>query len=114
MDKIIKLYDAVQYDDLMICERKGVAYQRIMPTCHNKGYDNYFKHCDDKYSDKNIELAINICRMALTDKHIGNCKLLDIGIGNGSFIRHRNSVSGGVTWGYDVDKQANNGLKKTN
>ncbi len=107
MDKIIKLYDSVQDNDLMICESKGVAYQRVMPTCNNKGYDDYFKHCESKYSDKEFESKINKCRYELVNKHIDNGKVLDIGIGNGSFIKYRNYfINGGVTWGWDVDKHA--------
>src|SRR3990167_7023132 len=100
MDRMIKRFDAVADDDLMLCPQRGIAYQRDMSI--RVGYDAaYFDKCRG-YEDQEIALAINAGRVALVDKHAGSAaSVLDVGVGSGEFIKKRTN-----TFGYDINPRA--------
>ena len=120
MDKVIAQYKAIPDDDLMLCFDDGVAYQTHMPI--KTARENYFDYCNKKYKNKEFNEKVNAARMAFIHKHYGPWGLLDIGIGNGSFIKKYNSFnpmrSINKAFGWDIDKNArkwlsNNGLLAT-
>lgn len=105
MDGLIRRWDAVRDDDLMICRERGVAYQRdmriLLPPGQNAEGENYFEHYR-KLDGQDIAKKINQGRVALVNKYVGEeTEVLDIGIGSGQFIEARRN-----TFGKDVNPKA--------
>lgn len=94
---MIRRFHAIEDGDLMLCEARGIAYQRDMN--HRVIYDAaYFDKCAG-YEDQEIARKINAARIDLVNRHVGeNCAVLDVGIGSGEFIKKR-----GTTHGYDIN-----------
>lgn len=93
----------------------GVAFQ--INKNNLKSYDGkYMSYCNEKYKDKDFSDKINEFRTNLVKKHIGDTKnkLVDIGIGNGSFIEYYESETGKIALGYDIDDEAVDWLSKRN
>ena len=103
MDEIIAKFDAVQDDDLMICDQEGIAYQKDMSKQVEYDEDYFTKYL--RYEGTPISSKINRGRIALVDKfHKGFC--LDVGIGSGEFVKKRF-----MTMGYDINPSAIEWLK---
>lgn len=105
MDDFIKRYDVRVDRDLAFCERRGIAYQRDMAArCApgvNVAGENYVDHYG-AFDGSEIGRKIHMGRIDLVDTHVGQiCPVLDIGIGNGEFIRRRPN-----TFGVDVNPKA--------
>ncbi len=113
MDSLIKRFDFQDDDDLRICAR-GVAYQKDMTQRKEYG-GNYFGYCEEKYTNANPEMnqRLQKIRCDFVRRHYhGN--LMDIGIGDGSFIKSRNSLGlfEEKTFGHDNDPKALEWLKE--
>jgi SAM-dependent methyltransferase len=105
MDRLIKRFDAVADNDLMLCEARGIAYQKYM----NQGrveYDaEYFKKVE-AYDGSPIARAVNAGRCELLLRHLAaGASVLDWGAGSGAFIRDA-AAAGFAVKGYDVNPQA--------
>lgn len=94
MDRLIKRWNAAPDDDLMVCERHGVAYQRNMGRGRIDYDGAYFDHYRS-LAGSAIERALNSGRTSGLAHHAPDwddertrrkAKVLDVGIGNGSFI----------------------------
>lgn len=106
MDGLIKRFDAIKDNDLMICQSRGVAYQRDMSKPFNYA-EAYWQHYVDIEGGE-IAKKINAGRVALVNDHIGAMQtVLDVGIGSGEFIKNRPN-----TFGTDVNRIALDWLKK--
>lgn len=106
MDGLIARYDAVEDNDLMLCQQRGVAYQRDMSHPIEYG-DAYF---DAFLALENQEIArkINAGRIDLVNKYMGaGGHVVDVGIGSGEFIKNRQN-----TFGHDVNPKAKAWLKE--
>lgn len=87
MDRLIKRFDAVADNDLMLCEARGVAYQRNMGR-GRIAYDGaYYEHyCGLEGSP--IATALNDARLAMLARHMpAPARVLDVGVGSGAFLR---------------------------
>lgn len=106
IDRVIAAMPSRIDDDLVMCLRDGVAYQRDMTVTAR--YDgDYFNKCLG-YEDKDIALKINAGRIDLVNRYVGfHTRVLDVGIGSGEFIKKRP-----FTFGYDVNPAAETWLKK--
>lgn len=87
MDRLIKRFEALADDDLMVCAHRGVAYQRNMAR-GRIAYDAGYFGAYQAFSGSGIEQALNAGRCAMVARHAGSgTSVLDVGIGNGSFLR---------------------------
>ena len=86
----------------------------IVDQTNLKTYDcKYFNYCQEKYNNKEIRDKIDTYRAQIVNKIALKHKVLDIGIGSGTFIEKRNEITlEKCTFGYDKDKQAVEWLKK--
>ncbi len=111
MDRLIKRFDAAKDEDLMLCERRGIAYQRNMAR-DRIAYDAaYFEHYR-ALEGSATEVRLNEGRLAMLLRHAApGTKLLDVGIGSGSFLRSAISV-GFEAKGCDVNPVAVEYLKQ--
>ena len=105
MDRIIKNFDSVKDDDLRLCLHRGVAYQADMSK-KIKYDENYFESLEryKKYPER--AKAILEIRNDIVYRHSGSDEVLDIGIGDGSFVQSRKN-----TFGYDINPNAEKWLK---
>lgn len=102
MDRFIQHYDAIDDNDLMLCN--GIGYQKDMS--HLVSYnEDYFNKCLS-YEDREIALKINRGRIGLVN-HYFDGPVLDIGVGSGEFIKKRPK-----TYGYDINPVAVEWLKE--
>lgn len=105
LDRFIAELPAEDDGDLVLCREHGVAYQK--DRAHIVNYDaEYYSRCLS-YEDKAIALKINAGRIALVNKHVGQNRVVDIGIGSGEFIKRRLN-----TFGRDVNPVAIEWLKR--
>lgn len=103
MDRLIKRFDAEADGDLMVVEKRGVAYQRDMSK--TIAYDDdYFKHYVS-LAGSETEARLNAGRVAMLLRHIAGVNVLDVGIGNGSFIQSADRA-GLRAMGLDVNPAA--------
>lgn len=105
MDRFIERFTAVEDGDLMLCHDFGVAYQKdrskLVP------YDApYYAKCAG-YDGSEIAEQINAGRIAMVGRHVGQNRIVDVGIGSGEFIRKRPN-----TFGHDVNPVAMEWLKR--
>lgn len=78
---------------------RGWGFYPVDPT--TKPYNAmYFDRYREQANSK-IGLALNAARIAFVNKHIGDARLLDIGIGCGAFVGARLN-----TFGYDINPKA--------
>lgn len=105
MDSLIVRFDAEPDDDLMVCSRRGVAYQRNMGR-GRVAYDAaYFEHYLS-LAGTPIERALNAGRCAMVARHAApGATVLDVGIGSGSFVQAVGQ-EGFEAAGYDVNPVA--------
>lgn len=98
MDSIIKRFDGVVDNDLVICPR-GVAYQRNMKYRVAYG-DDYLR----KFAayDEGISKAVNAGRCEFMLQHVpAGGRVLDIGAGDGAFVRAA-GFAGFDAYGFDI------------
>lgn len=87
MDNLIKRFDAVRDSDLMVCERRGVAYQKKMGLGRVVYGQDYFDKVK-AYEDTEVAKRVNSGRLALLQRHLqGSATVLDIGAGSGAFLK---------------------------
>lgn len=111
MDPIIKKYKYVQSRDLNICEEKGVAYQINMDK--SVKYDfNYF-HKYSIYEKTELGKKLNKKRLDAVKKWAENLKIIDIGIGCGTFIKQALKHNLNIT-GYDINPHSIKWLNDNN
>lgn len=105
MDSLIKRFDAFKDEDLMLCERHGVAYQRNMNRDQIKYDGAYFEHfCSLEGTP--IALVLNTGRCALLARHAKTeARVLDVGIGSGAFVSQAR-VQGFDVYGLDINPHA--------
>lgn len=85
MDRLIKRFEYRPYDDLMICEARGIAYQRDM-TKRRVAYDNEYAKKFEAY-DVDISDAVTDARLSLIHRTAPQgLKYLDWGCGDGAFL----------------------------
>lgn len=105
MDRLIRRFDAQVDDDLMLCEHRGIAYQRDF----GKGrvaYDARYLANYDAYAVGPIAEALINGRCALLARHAApGSTVLDVGAASGSFVRHAQSW-GFAAKGFDVIPEA--------
>jgi 2-polyprenyl-3-methyl-5-hydroxy-6-metoxy-1,4-benzoquinol methylase len=109
MDRLIRRFDCVADGDLMLCEHRGVAYQRDM-TKGRKVYDATYLANYDAYARGPIAEALNDGRVAMLLRHASGASVLDIGAATGAFVR-RAREAGFRTQGFDVIPEAVERLK---
>jgi hypothetical protein len=111
VDRLIETYDCVEDGDLNLCRANGVAYQRDMFSRIQYGADYL-----EKFNAYDAEVAARVnagrCNMIL-ERLAGTIKLLDVGAGDGRFVRAAN-VSGIKAKGYDVIEEAAQNLRMSN
>lgn len=110
MDSLIKRFDVVADDDLLLCEHRGVAYQRNMARGRIPYDAAYFEHFRS-YAGSATENALNAGRCAMVARHApAGAKMLDIGIGSGAFVQAA-AACGFHARGFDINAQAVTWLK---
>ena len=112
MDRIIKRFDVVKDNDLMLCERHGVAYQRNMGAGRVDYGDKYLATYDSfAYEGSDTARAVIDGRCALVARHASaDASLLDIGAASGAFVRA--AIADGLdAKGYDIIEKAAQRLK---
>jgi predicted RNA methylase len=100
VDRLIKRFDGVQDGDLVLCEARGVAYQRDS-RAGRVSYDRsyYDKVC--AYEGTPIARAVNAGRVALLRNWGKPGRLVDWGAGSGEFVRAARAA-GYEAFGYEV------------
>lgn len=105
MDRLLKRFDAVQDADLMLCEKRGFAYQRNMAAGRVEYDADYFKKVE-AYDGTPIAKAVNAGRCELVARHLeAPAAVLDWGAGSGAFLRDA-AAAGYSVKGYDLNLQA--------
>lgn len=108
---MIKRFDTEADNDLMLCEHRGVAYQRDM----SKGRIHYgaaYLANYDAYASGPLADAINAGRVAFVARHApAGASVLDFGAASGIFVR-RAVAAGFAAKGFDVIPEAVLRLKK--
>lgn len=105
MDRLIKRFDAVADKDLMLCESRGIAYQKYMSQSRVEYDDAYFRKVES-YDGTAIAKAVNTGRCAMLGRHLAaGASVLDWGAGSGAFIRDA-AAAGFAVKGYDVNLQS--------
>lgn len=105
MDRLIKRWDSKLQGALRVCEHRGVAYQADMRV-GRKSYDDSYFAAYQSLSGSPVELALNNGRCALLARHApANTTVIDIGIGNGSFVRAA-LAQGFQAMGHDINPAA--------
>lgn len=111
MDRLIKRFDAEPDNDLMLCEHRGVAYQRDM-TKGRIEYGAAYLANYDAYAQGPLADAINAGRVELLKRHAKEgASVLDVGAASGIFVR-RAVGEGFAANGFDVIPQAVARLKR--
>lgn len=87
MDRLIRRFDAVADADLMLCEKRAVAYQKYMRQDRVEYGADYLAKVD-AYDGSEIAKAVNAGRCAMLVRHLPmKATVLDIGAGSGAFVR---------------------------
>jgi len=106
-----KRFDAVQDADLMLCESRGIAYQRDMAAGRQPYGDGYLAKVD-AYDGTEIAKAVNLGRCSLLVRHLpAGATVLDVGAGSGAFVRDATAAGFSVK-GFEVINQAADRLRK--
>lgn len=109
MDEFVGAMDAVADADLMLCQSRGVAYQSDMSA----GRVEYGARYLAKIAayDQATAARVNAGRCALVQRHLpADGVLLDIGAGDGGFVRCARSWGIGA-FGFDVIPDAARALR---
>lgn len=105
MDRLIRRFDAQADNDLMLCEHRGVAYQRDMTKGRIEYGASYFETFKS-YAGSPVERALNAGRCALVARHArAGATILDVGVGSGAFVHHA-AAEGFDAKGFDVNPVA--------
>jgi 2-polyprenyl-3-methyl-5-hydroxy-6-metoxy-1,4-benzoquinol methylase len=105
VDRLAKRFDCVADADLMLCEKRGIAYQKNMVSGRVEYDAEYFKKVE-AYDGTAIAKAVNAGRCGMLARYLAaGAKVLDWGAGSGAFIRDA-SRAGFSVKGYDVNLQA--------
>ncbi len=113
MDRLIRRFDGVPDEDLMLCEHRGIAYQADMARGRIGYGDNYLAKID-AYDGSETGKAVNAGRVALLSCHLpAGASVMDIGAGSGAFMRDA-TAAGFMVKGYEVINQVIERLKKAN
>jgi 2-polyprenyl-3-methyl-5-hydroxy-6-metoxy-1,4-benzoquinol methylase len=108
LDRFIAEFSARPDEDLMLTDR-GVAYQR--DRTHRIRYDDDYLRKFDAYDPK-IAARVNAGRCALLERHLPKgASILDIGAGNGSFVRAARRA-GFEAYGVDPIPKASHALQE--
>jgi hypothetical protein len=92
LDRFVAALPGERDGDLVLCRDHGVAYQA--DRSHVVAYDDeYYAKCRS-YEDQAIARQINAGRIALVGRHVGDNRVVDVGIGSGEFIKKRPNTSG--------------------
>ncbi|UCE65935.1 MAG: hypothetical protein JSU85_13940 [Candidatus Zixiibacteriota bacterium] len=86
----------------------GVGYYPVSPADYP--YNEAYFEKYEKYSQTELGKRLNEFRLGLTAKYIDGERLIDIGIGSGSFIEAR----GEPTYGFDINPIAVSWLQNLN
>jgi hypothetical protein len=104
VDALVRRFSAVPDKDLMICEKRGVAYQTDMAKRTESGVnaagENYFDHYS-ALDGQQIGRQLYAGRVGLVNKYVPDVPVLDVGVGSGEFIKSRAN-----TFGTDVNPKA--------
>lgn len=92
---------AVLGHSLVWLPEHGIGYFPVPAENHPYNADYFAKY--DGYAQTELGRRITAFRVDLVRRHIGDGTLIDVGIGNGSFIEAR---GGKTTWGIDVNPVA--------
>lgn len=106
MDRVIKQYWSIPFNELNYCPNEGIMYQRDMTTSVEYDKDYFEKYI--KYENTNIAKGLNEGRTAITEKYCRS--ILDIGIGSGEFIK----ASKIKVFGFDINPLAVKWLEENN
>lgn len=110
MDRLIKRFDAVPDDDLMVCLRRGIAYQRNMKRGLIAYDQAYFENYQALESSE-ASAALNEGRLAMLQRNLpAGRAVLDVGVGSGIFLRKAREA-GYQAKGIDVNPVALEMLK---
>jgi 2-polyprenyl-3-methyl-5-hydroxy-6-metoxy-1,4-benzoquinol methylase len=110
VDKIVKRFDAVQDKDLMLCEARGVAYQKNIGQ--RVEYDAEYFAKVEAYDGTTIGKAVNAGRCAMLERYlVPGGSVLDWGAGSCAFVRDA-LAAGFQAKGYDVLFQSIERLEK--
>lgn len=105
MDRLIKRFDAAKDGDLMLCEHRGVAYQRDMSQ-GRIAYDSAYLANYDRYANGPIAKTLNDARCAMLARHVPKrASVLDVGAASGAFVR-RAIDADFLAKGFDVIPEA--------
>lgn len=105
MDRLIKRFDCVADADLMLCEKRGIAYQKNMAAARVEYGTDYFKKVE-AYDGTPVARTVNAGRCAMLARYLEKgASVLDWGAGSGAFIRDA-MAAGFAAKGYDVNLQA--------
>lgn len=105
VDRLIKRFDCVADADLMLCEKRGIAYQKFMAQGRVEYDADYFKKVE-AYDGTTVAGAVNAGRCAMLKRHLeAGGSVIDWGAGSGAFLRDA-MVAGFSAKGYDVNLQA--------
>ena len=88
MDELIRRFDAVRDADLMLCEHRGVAYQRDMAKDRIRYDAAYLARFDSPaYTQSPAAMAVRAGRRELVARHLAKgASVLDVGAGAGLFV----------------------------
>lgn len=109
MDSIVKRFEGRVDGDLVICEHRGIAYQRKMNEriAYDDGYLSKFAAYDGAIAE-----AVNRGRCELMRRHIPpGVRVIDVGAGDGAFVRAA-GLAGFDTFGFDVIPAAVKSLRE--
>lgn len=112
MDRLIKRFDVIKDNDLMICELRGVAYQRDMNVGRVEYGAEYLARYDSfDYTFSDTAHAVMSGRLALLARHtLPHSSVLDVGTASGAFVRAA-AGAGFAAKGFDVIEQSAERLK---
>lgn len=110
MDSLIKRFDCVADNDLMLAEARGVAWQRKMGAAR-VAYDAKYLAKFEDY-DPRIAAQVNAGRSALLQRHLpAGAKVLDYGAGDGGFMQAA-AGAGFAVRGFEVIPEVATQLKE--
>lgn len=110
MDKFISNMPCTYHDDLALCQKHGVAYQRDMSS-DRVVYDDKYWAKVSSYEGSDIAAGVVAGRVSLLKRHaIPGRSVMDVGAGTGEFIRAA-KAAGYFARGFDVMTKANKKLQ---